>query len=576
MFSNYNSIYKARYACILLIVFFIEACSGNSAVRNFHSEKQGLTADNGMVVSAHPEASRIGADILKKGGNAVDAAVATAFALAVCYPEAGNIGGGGFMLIRTGDGRYEVIDFREMAPLLSTRDMYLDNTGTVTEGISTQSHLASGVPGSVDGLISAHMKYGKLLFREVIQPAVFLAENGFPLPAEQAESLNSNREEFIERNPAGTSFVRDSIWKEGDLLIQKNLAGTLSRIRDFGREGFYAGTTARFIIKEMKKGNGIISEKDLEDYKSVSRMPLSADYKGFRIFTIPPPSGGGITLIQLLKMTEPYSLNDLDFHSSQAVHLIAEAERRSFADRSEYFGDPSFVDIPVNILTDNKYLSGRMSDFSLKKATPSNNIKPGILTRYESEETTHFSVVDKEGNAVAVTTTLNGTFGNSIVADSAGFILNNEMDDFSIQPGFPNMYGLIGGEANAISPGKRMLSSMTPVIVEKNGKLFLVAGSPGGSTIPTSVFQVIINVIDYGMGIQESVDAGRFHHQWFPDYITYENDCFDTATINKISSLGHLLKPRESIGQVNAIMILPEGKIAGGADKRSFNTACGY
>ena len=565
-----------KSAGIFLIILILGACAGSTGMKKHQSVKSGLIADSGMVVSAHPESSQIGIDILKKGGNAVDAAVATAFALAVCYPEAGNLGGGGFMLIRTSDGRTEVIDYREKAPLLSSRDMYLDYAGSVNEGLSTRSHLASGVPGSVDGLITAHNKYGKLPFREIIQPAADLAENGFPLPGEQAESLNSNREEFIERNPAGTAFVCDSLWKEGDLLVQRDLAETLKRIRDYGREGFYAGSTARFILNEMKKGNGIISEKDLADYKSVSRVPLETDYKGFKIITVPPPSGGGIILIQLLEMTEPYSINEMDHNSPEVIHLFTEAERRSFADRSEYSGDPSFVDIPVNMLTSSKYLLERMSDFSESKATLSGDIKPGVISKYESEETTHFSVADKEGNAVAVTTTLNGTFGNSIVADSAGFLLNNEMDDFSIKPGFPNMYGLIGGEANAIRPGKRMLSSMTPVIVEKNGKLFLIAGSPGGSTIPTTVFQVIVNVIDYNMDIQEAVDAGRFHHQWLPDYIAYEENSFDPAMLRKISSLGHDLKPRESIGRVNAILILPNGKKSGGADRRSFNTSCGY
>ena len=539
-------------------------------------EGSDIIVDSGAVASAHPQSSRIGVSILKKGGNAVDAAIATEFALAVCYPEAGNIGGGGFMLIRTSDGKTEVIDYREKAPSGSSRDMYLDKSGNVIPGFSTDTHLSSGVPGTVDGMINAHSKYGKLSFKELIQPAIDLAEQGFPVTLRQAGDLNSNRKTFIERNSFKTAFVKDSLWREGDTLIQPALAETLKRIRDYGRDGFYAGKTAHYLLKEMKRGNGIISEQDLKDYKSVSRQSISTLYKGYKIITVPPPSGGGIILIQLLKMTEQYPLKEWGFHSPRSIHLITEAERRAFADRSEYAGDPDFVTVPEKQLVSQKYLNERMKSFNEKHATSSSELGPGSPEKYISEETTHYSVVDAMGNAVAVTTTLNNGFGNSIVADSAGFLLNDEMDDFSIKPGFPNMYGLVGGEANSIKPGKRMLSSMTPTIVEKNGKLLLVLGSPGGSTIPTTVFQVVINVLEYGLRIGQAVDAGRFHHQWYPDWINVEKNAIDSTVSEKLKEMGHSLKERGAIGSVNAIMILPNGKKAVAADKRGNNSSYGY
>jgi gamma-glutamyltranspeptidase / glutathione hydrolase len=566
-----------RNIILLLVVNILSGCSEKSEIKSLKIiEGQGIVVDNGMVVSAHPQSSRIGIRILQKGGNAIDAAVATEFALAVCYPEAGNIGGGGFMVIRTCDGKADVIDFREKAPSLASRDMYLNKTGIVSEGLSTKTHLASGVPGTVDGLISAHSKYGILPFKDVIQPAIDLAENGFTVTREQAEDLNYNRTQFIERNPVKTAFVRDSLWKNGDILVQTALSETLKRIRDYGRDGFYSGKTARLIIKEMKRGNGILSRQDLKEYRSVSRIPLSTIYKGFKIITAPPSSGGGIILIQLLRMIEPYPVSEWGFHSFLTIHLMVEAERRAFADRSEFMGDPDYMQINTCELFGKKYLLHRMNTFDEERASLSMAIKPGSPGGYIGEETTHYSVVDAKGNAVAVTTTLNGTFGNSIVVDSAGFLLNNQMDDFSIKPGYPNMYSLIGGKINSIQPGKRMLSSMTPTIVEKEGKLFLVLGSPGGSTIPTSVFQVIVNVIDFKMNIQEAVDAGRFHHQWLPDLISYEINAIDSLTVQKLTDMGHELKTRTSIGRVNAIMIYPDGKKAGGADKRGNNSSCGY
>jgi gamma-glutamyltranspeptidase/glutathione hydrolase len=561
----------------LILIIIIPGCTGISGKESTGIiEGRGIKSDSGMVVSAHTQGSVTGVKVLQMGGNAVDAAVAIGFALAVCYPEAGNIGGGGFMLIRLSNGKTDVIDFREKAPLLSTRDMFLDKSGNVSEGLSTDTQLSSGVPGSVDGMIAAHSKYGLLPFKDVIQPAIDLAEKGFIITRQQAEDLNANRKAFLERNSNSIPFVRDSLWKEGDTLVQKDLAETLRRIRDNGRDGFYSGKTARLLIKTMKRGNGIISLRDLKDYESKSRVPLTAMYKGYNIITVPPPSSGGVTLIQLLEMTEPYPIGQWGFNSKQTIHLITEAERRAFADRSEYLGDPDFVKIPVSTLISRKYLINRMSTFAENKASSSHEVKPGSIAGYESEETTHYSVADANGNAVAVTTTLNGSFGNSIVADSAGFLLNNQMDDFSIKPGFPNMYGLIGGEANSVMPGKKMLSSMTPAIVEKHGKLFLVVGSPGGSTIPTTVFQVIVNVIDFGMDIQQAVDAGRFHHQWLPDWIIYENGAIDSLTLAALSGMGYELKIRSSIGRTNAIMILDNGKKEGGADIRGFNSACGY
>jgi gamma-glutamyltranspeptidase / glutathione hydrolase len=567
----------SRIVFTLPLLILLTNCSGPSVNRNKEIlQGKGIIADNGMVVSAHPRSSLIGTKILMQGGNAVDAAIATEFALSVCYPEAGNLGGGGFMLIRMSDGKSEVFDYREKAPFLASKDMYLDKSGNVSAGLSTDTQLASGVPGTVDGLVTAHSKYGRLPFKDVIQPAIDIAEKGFEITRKQAYDLNSARDSFIAKNAGRPAFVKDTLWKEGDLLIQRDLAETLKRIRDNGRNGFYSGRTALLIIKEMTRGNGVISQKDLDDFHTVSRKPLTFKYRDCNIITVPPPSSGGIILGQLLGMISPYHLKDMGFHSSATVHLMAEAERRSFADRSEYMGDPDFMKVSASKLTSTDYLLSRMSTFNESKASSSAEIHPGKPEGYSSEETTHYSVVDSEGNAVSVTTTLNDTFGSGIVVDSAGFLLNNQMDDFSIKPGFPNMYGLVGGEINSVGPGKKILSSMTPSIVEKDGKLFLIVGSPGGSTIPTTVFQVIINAIDFGMGISEAVNAGRFHHQWQPDWISVEKAALDSATLQNLHTKGHILKERSSIGSVNAIMILNDGKKSGGADKRGDNTTCGY
>lgn len=561
----------------LLIIVLFWGCRGKAPVSfGGIGESRHMVSDSGMVVSAHPESSKIGVDILKKGGNAVDAAVATEFALAVCYPEAGNIGGGGFMIYRDPSGRSDMIDYREKAPLKASRDMYLDSVGSVLPGLSTDTHLSSGVPGTVDGMLNIHSKYGVLPFREVIQPAIDLARNGFPVTGGQAEDLNSFRDNFISRNRSLPVFVKDDPWKAGDTLRQPELSETLERIRDNGREGFYSGVTAGLIDSEMSQGNGIIGLKDLSDYQSVFRTPLEGSYRGYKIITAAPPSGGGVILLQILGMIEPFDLKKLGFHSLESVHLLAEAEKRAYADRAEYLGDPDFIDIPVSGLIDPVYLKTRMGNFNENLATPASEIKSGKLILPEGEETTHYSVVDRMGGAVAATTTLNGTFGSGIVIRGAGFLMNNQMDDFSVKPGVPNIYGLAGGEANSISGGKRMLSSMTPVIVENNGKLLMVAGSPGGSTIPTTVLQVITNVIDYGMDIGKAVDAGRFHHQWLPDYISCENSSIDSITVMKLKQIGHTIMERSTLGRVNAIAILPDGRIKAGADRRGVNSAFGY
>lgn len=562
------------FICIVIIVASLSGCKGVSDAKILTGKD--IISTQGMVVTAHPAASVAGAEILKAGGNAVDAAVAVEFALAVSYPAAGNIGGGGFMLYRMADGTVDMIDYREKAPLGATCDMFIGADGNVIEGLSTDTHLASGVPGTVDGMVRMHEKYGRLPFKKVIQPAIELAENGFVLTAIQAQSLNDNRSIFLERNMPETAFTHKTIWLAGDTLIQTDLAATLKRISKDKRDGFYTGETAEKIVEEIKRGGGLISLQDLTDYKSVFRTPLKGSYRDYLIYTVPPPSGGGIILLAVLKMVEPYNIENMGFHSTEEIHLLAEAEKRAFADRAEYGGDPDFINVPVAGLIDSKYTEDRMKNFNPEKAMPSDSIRYGIPEGYVSEETTHYSIVDKDGNAVAATTTLNGSYGNSIVVGGAGFLLNNEMDDFSVKPNDPNMYGLTGSEANAIAGGKRMLSSMTPVIVEKDGKLFLVAGSPGGSTIPTTLIQVIVNTIDYKMNITSAVDAPRFHHQYLPDFISMEEGTADSLTIYTLLKMGHTARIRTFIGSVNAVRILHDGTKSAGADIRWDNTAAGY
>lgn len=531
---------------------------------------------NGMVVCAYPDAAQVGLDILKKGGNAVDAAVAVQFALAVTLPEAGNIGGGGFMVYRAGDGKTNTLDFREKGPGAANANMYLDSAGNVIPDMSLYTHKASGVPGSVAGMVEAHRKYGKLKWADPVQPAINLARNGFKITKHLANDLNRTAGQFRALNPGKNYLVKDGEWKEGDLLVQEDLAKTFEQIRDKGRDGFYDGPVADLLIAEMKQGNGLITKADLKNYHAVWRDAIIGNYKDYKIITMPPPSSGGIALLQLLKSVEAYPLKRWGYNQDSTIRLIVEAERRVYADRSKYLGDPDFYEVPVDSLLNPAYITSRMKSLSWDAATPSTSIQPGSFVGYESDQTTHYSIVDREGNAVSITTTLNDSFGSRIFVSGAGFLLNNEMDDFSSKPGVPNMYGLIGGKANSIQPGKRMLSSMTPTIVEKGGKLFMVVGTPGGSTIITSVFQTILNVIEFNQNMQQAVESKRFHSQWLPDEVAIEKGSVDSVTMNKLQSKGYKVVTRQSIGRVDAILKTQWGYYEGGADPRGDDTKMGW
>jgi gamma-glutamyltranspeptidase/glutathione hydrolase len=532
-----------------------------------------VVCNNGAVVSAHALASKVGLNILKQGGNAVDAAIATQLALAVVYPGAGNIGGGGFMVLHLNSRENISIDYREVAPAGASRDMYLDANGNPQMHLSQDGHLACGVPGTIAGLFAA-MKYATLPFKKLIQPAIDLAENGFAITERQAQSFNEVKEDFIKLNTTVPIFVKNTLWKRGDTLVQKDLANTLKRIRDNGAKGFYEGETARLIVEEMKKGHGIITAGDLKNYQAKTRDPLVFDYKGNTVVTMPLPSSGGIIIEQMLKMSNYRNLSDMKFETPESVQLMTEVERRSFADRAKFLGDADFVKVPVKTLTSDEYLKKRMSDYQPGKAGNSKDIKEGMVNN-ESEETTHLSVLDKEGNAVSVTTTLNGGYGSRTVVSGAGFLLNNEMDDFSVKPGVANMYGAVGAEANAIAPGKRMLSSMTPTIVLKNNKPWIVVGTPGGTTIPTSVYQTLVDIIDFKMAPQDAVNKPKFHHQWLPDEIFVEKD-FDANVIAQLQKMGYKITVRDEIGRTEVIMIMPDKTIQAIGDRRGDDAAVGY
>tara|TARA_B100000941_G_scaffold202941_1_gene147786 strand:+ start:52 stop:1746 length:1695 start_codon:yes stop_codon:yes gene_type:complete len=558
---------KPLLPLLLLSLLISYSCNNN---KNYY---------NGMVSSAHPIASKIGLDVLKSGGNAFDATIAVHFALSVVYPNAGNIGGGGFMVYRLGNGDLGTLDFREKAPEMSYRDMYVDNIEgelKVDDKRSKIGHLASGVPGSVDGMVKIYEKFSTVDWKILLEPSIKVAREGFKVTEKQAKGLNNVKKSLISANDHPIPFVKDDQWKIGDVLTQKNLAKTLEEIKKSKRDGFYKGTIAELITNEMKSGGGIITQSDLDNYSSVWRDPVIGYFKNHKIISMGPPSSGGIALVQLLHGAEELETKNFAHNSLEYINTIAEIESRVYADRATHLGDPDFFNVPQKSLLDKDYLLNRFSKINNNIKTPSSEIKEGSFNGIESEETTHFSIVDKYGNAVSVTTTINGGYGSKVVVQGAGFLLNNEMDDFSVKPGYPNMFGLVGGEANSIEPNKRMLSSMTPTIIEKDNNLFMVLGTPGGSTIITSVFQTILNVIDFGMGMQEAVDSKKFHHQWLPDVLVVEENTLSDKLSNNLTQIGHNIVKRTSIGRMDCILVNEDGSLEGGADKRGDNIALGY
>ncbi|HDR2843843.1 TPA: gamma-glutamyltransferase [Enterobacter sichuanensis] len=529
-----------------------------------------VRATHGMVASVDALATKVGVDILKQGGNAVDAAVAVGYALAVTHPQAGNLGGGGFMMLRTKDGKTTAIDFREMAPAQASRDMFLDDQGNPDSKKSLTSHLASGTPGTVAGFSLALEKYGTMPLNKVVQPAIKLAREGFIVNDSLADDLKTYGSEVIPHHENSKAiFWKDGEpLKKGDKLVQKNLAKSLELIAEHGPDAFYKGAIADQIAQEMQKNGGLITKADLAEYKAVEREPISGTYRGYEVFSMPPPSSGGIHIVQILNILENFDMHKFGFGSADAMQIMAEAEKRAYADRSEYLGDPDFVKVPWQALTNKAYAKSIADQIDINKAKPSSEIRPGKLAPYESNQTTHFSVVDKDGNAVAVTYTLNTTFGTGIVAGNSGILLNNEMDDFSAKPGVPNVYGLVGGDANAVGPKKRPLSSMSPTIVVKDGKTWLVTGSPGGSRIITTVLQMVVNSIDFGMNVAEATNAPRFHHQWLPDELRVEKG-FSPDTLKLLEQRGQKVAVKEAMGSTQSIMVGPDGALFGASDPRS-------
>ncbi len=550
---------------LFLLLFFAQTVSAQFT--NINILKEVKAKEKGLVVSAHPLASEAGAQILKKGGNAFDAAIATQFALAVVYPQAGNIGGGGFLVGYTKKGEKIALDYRETAPKNASRDMYLDEKGKANTDLSQNGRLAVGVPGSVSGMFYTHQKFGKLPMSVLIQPAIDLAQKGFALTEREANLLNETREDFLKHNSHPTAFTKEIPWKKGDILVQKELAQTLKLIQKQGEKAFYEGKNAQLLVAEMKRGNGIITLEDLKNYKTKERNALQFDYKNHEIISMPLPSSGGILLAQMLKMSSFENLEKYPQNSPEAVQVMVEAERRAFADRAEFMGDPDFIEDKTQMLISEEYLKNRWKNFSFEKATPSAEVGKIIAQPKESTETTHISIIDKFGNAVAVTTTLNGLYGSKVVVKGGGYFLNNEMDDFSVKPGVPNMFGAVGGEANKIEPNKRMLSSMTPTIVLKNGKPYIVVGTPGGTTIPTSVYQSIVNVIDFKMTPSSAVNSAKFHHQWLPEVVFVEKN-FPESTLKILEQKNYKFEKRSGIGRTEMIVIDENGNATAVADSR--------
>jgi len=560
--------------CILLC--FWQCDSPKKEISQSTTPVMGLISQKAMVVSAREEASRIGSEIMQQGGNAFDAMVATEMALAVCYPNAGNLGGGGFMVYRTHQGEVGALDFREKAPLRANRDMYLDENKKYLQDKSKTGGLAVGVPGTIAGIFKAHKKFGSLPMQTILRPVILLAKNGFKITEKQAKQFNDYSAVFKQVNQENSIYTKK--FKDGDVFKNEALANTLQQISDNGRSAFYQGDIAKTLVAFLQKNGGIVSLKDLNNYQAIWREPIVFNYKDLRIISMSPPSSGGICMAQILKTTANYPIAQYGHNTTKTIQVLTEAQRRAYADRSHYLGDPDFIDIPVDSLLSDTYLKGRMDSFSFEGATPSKELTHGSISQAESTETTHYSIVDSYGNAIAVTTTLNASFGSKLYSKKLGFFLNNEMDDFSAKPGTPNLFGLIGGNANAIAPQKRMLSSMTPTLVEKDNKLWMTLGTPGGSTIITSVLQTILNVYEFNMSMQQAVNAPRFHHQWLPDIVKVEANSFDDKTIKELENKGYKIdyKNASNIGRVDAILVLSDGSLEAGADKRGDDIAVGF